>query len=403
MDKSLGVPGEREPPLYFAGRLGELDALNSKLLRLCSTGDPSGGLQLTVGPPGVGKTQLAVEFARRVTGSRMYGREVAAVDLSAEELDNPVDLFKTMGCALDERTRSDQVAQHDAKMSGATVGLLGVRGALALDIARHTPDLPGLLRESMRSGMWKDKALLVMVDEIQRTSSAGMNALCVLHDGKHKCPILLLGFGLQHTERQLANHSDGAGISRLATPSTLTTLDGDATLNAFVGNLAALGHDDVPEESLQALAETSFGFPQHINGYLEGAHKALLRHGHLTGTALSDALKHGHNRRVAYYNARLARSKSRKPMMTLSSAMASAGATELDYDEALAALQSAGFNQGNLDAAIEHGALVHDDEDKVSFGIPSFHNYMATLREASAKAIAFGFRGGSRERGDSAE
>ena len=111
-----GVPGEREPPLYFAGRLDELDALGSKLRRLCATGDPSGGLQLTVGVPGVGKTQLAGEFAKRVEGSRIFGREIAAVDLSAEELDSPVDLFKTMGCALDERTQT----AHRTKTKPAT-------------------------------------------------------------------------------------------------------------------------------------------------------------------------------------------------------------------------------------------------------------------------------------------
>ena len=346
MDAALGVPGEREPPLYFAGRENELDALGSKLRRLCSTGDPSGGLQLTVGVPGVGKTQLAVEFAKRVTGSRVAGREVAVVDASPEELDSPVDLFKTMGCAL--------------------------------DIACHTPDLPGLLRESMRARMWDGKALVLMVDEIQGTSQDGMKALRVLHNGKHGCPILLLGFGLQHTESRLANQP-GGGISRLAAQSTLSSLADDDTLDAFERNLSALGHDDVPEASLQALAEASFGFPQYINGYLAGAHEALARHDRLAGAALDEALEHGRRRRVAYYDSRLARGKSRKPMRALASAMTSAGTTELDYDEALAALESAGFDRTSLDRAIEHGALVHDNRDRVSFGIPSFHRYMATM------------------------
>ena len=170
MDEPLGVPGEREPPLYFAGRKDELDALGAKLRRLCGTGDPTGGLQLTVGVPGIGKTQLAAEFAKRVGGARVLGRKVAAVDLSAEELDSPVDMFKTMGNALDERAQSNRVAQHDDRVSGATAGLLGARGALAMDIARHTPELPGLLRESLRAGMWQGKALVVIIDELQRTS-----------------------------------------------------------------------------------------------------------------------------------------------------------------------------------------------------------------------------------------
>lgn len=379
----LTVPGEREPPLHFAGRFDELAALESKLTRLCDTGDPSGGLQLTVGVPGVGKTQLAVEFGKRVAGMRLRGREVAAADVSADELDSPVDLFKTMGCALDEDARSSQVAQHEDRLSGATLGALGVRGAVAMDIARHTPDFPGLLRESMRAGMWNNKALVLMVDEVQGTGQAGMHALRVLHAGKHGCPILLLGFGLQHTERRLANPPGGRGISRIATPSRLTALDADATLDAFDGNLRALGHHDVPAESLHALAEASLGFPQHVNGYLEGAHEALLRHGNLTGDALTQALRHGHGRRAAYYNARLTKAGGRKPMVALSAMLESAGVADLDYDDALVALEAAGFDAEQLEAAIEHGALVHDDDDKVSFGIPSFHQHMADLRIGS--------------------
>ena len=275
MNIQMDVLGEREPPLYFAGRQDELDALGSKLHRLCATGDPSGGLQLTVGVLGVGKTQLAMEFANRVRDANIHGRKVAALRLSPEALGSPVDLFKAMACALDEQPMADQVAQHHDRVSSAVAGAFGARGALAIDIARHTPDLPGMLRESSQAGMWKDKALVLAVDELQRIDAVAMNALCVLHDGMHECPVLLLGFGLQHTERWLANPPDKRGISRIATPMVLTTLDDQDAFDAFLGNLSALGHADVPEESLDALAKASFGFPQHINGYLAGAHKAF--------------------------------------------------------------------------------------------------------------------------------
>lgn len=377
----MEVPGEREPPLYFAGRKEELGVFDSKLRRLCSTGDPSGGLQLVVGVPGVGKTQLALAFAKSVEGTDLLGSEVATARLPAEALNSPVDLFKSMGFALDQQSQANQVAQHDDRVSGATVGALGARGALALDIARHTPDLYGLLQESKRAGMWQGKALVLMFDELQVVQAAGMDALRVLHGGLHGCPILLMGFGLQHTERTLANPRDGRGISRVATPTTLSSLDADDALDAFAGNLSCLGHDDVAEDSLMALAEASFGFPQHINGYLEGAHEALLRHGQLDGAALDAALRHGHDRRATYYNKRLAASNGHESMSVVSAAMESAGATAITCREAMAALKSAGFGQGDLDAAIAHGALVHGDDGLVSFGIPSFHDHMAAVRE----------------------
>ena len=242
----LEVPGEREPPLYFAGREDELAALASKLRRLCATGDPSGGLQLTVGVPGVGKTQLAREFVERVRGKTIAGRKVAAVRLSPEALDSSVDLFKAMAGAMDEQPSAERVAQHDDRVSGVTAGVLGARAALAIDIARHTPHLPGMLRQSLDAGMWRGKALVVAIDELQRIRAAGMKALCVLHDGLHGCPILLMGFGLQHTERRLANPPGGNGISRLATPAIALFLGrAEGARDAFVGNLSKLGHDDL--------------------------------------------------------------------------------------------------------------------------------------------------------------
>lgn len=381
MDMHPHVPGEREPPLYFAGRKDELNAFDAKLRRLCASADPSGGLQLTVGVPGIGKTQLALQFATRVDGSVVLGRKVATLRLSPEALDSPVDLFKAMAFALDEREQGDQIAQHHDRVSGATTGVLGARGALAIDIVRHAPDLPGLLRESLRANMWRDRTLVVMIDELQRIGARGMSALCVLHDGVHGCPILLMGFGLQHTERTLANPLGGNGISRLATPATLTTLNHNDTLDAFTGNLSLLGHDDIPTASVEALANASFGFPQHINGYLQAAHKALLRHGHLIGASLASALNHGAERRAVYYNKRLAAGNSHAPMLALSSALQAANAASMSYDEAQAALKSAGFDAQRLDTAIERGAVVHDDNDNVSFGIPSFHSHMATLRD----------------------
>ncbi len=54
---------------------------------------------------------------------------------------------------------------------------------------------------------------------------------------------------------------------------------------------------------------------------------------------------------------------------------------KMGYDEARAVLESAGFDGQRLDTAIERGAVVHDDDDNVSFGILSFHSHMAALRE----------------------
>ena len=78
------VPGERMPPLYFAGRNEELRKCHEDLRSLCTSGE-SNGLQLTIGVPGSGKTRLADEFAKRVHGQAVEGRTVSTLMISPEE------------------------------------------------------------------------------------------------------------------------------------------------------------------------------------------------------------------------------------------------------------------------------------------------------------------------------
>ena len=59
---------------YFAGRKAELSALDKRLHRLCSTGDPRGGMSLIMGVPGVGETQLGLAFAKHAEPSSQRPR-----------------------------------------------------------------------------------------------------------------------------------------------------------------------------------------------------------------------------------------------------------------------------------------------------------------------------------------
>lgn len=130
---------------------------------------------------------------RRVEGKEIAGRRLGTMHVSPESLVNGGDLLRAMASAL-----------HDSAAGYAT---------------RHALDLPGLLRESAQVGMWDGKALVLAIDELQSTEADAMPALRVLHVGLHGCPILLVGFGLQHTASVLAEPGGGvAGISRLSAP-----------------------------------------------------------------------------------------------------------------------------------------------------------------------------------------
>ena len=378
MDRPLKVPGERQAPLYFAGRRDELADLDEKLHDLCATGDPTNGLQLTVGVPGAGKTQLAGEFAKRIGGESVRGRTVAVLNLPPEDLNSPADLFVEMSFALNEDHRGKRIAGRDDRVSGVTIGAMGLRTAWATDVARHTPSLNQMLRRSKVAGMWDDKALVLMVDELQGVDDRGMESLRVLHQGLHQCPILLLGFGLRHTALRLADRRSEKSISRTAPPTILGPLNDDDTRDAFATTLSMLEHNDVPDEGIEALAQASFGFPQHINGYLAGAHESLLRHGHLTGPALEEALDHGHQRRRDYYEDRLDRTTDRRAVLAVAAAMETAGSTAIPVHEAADAVIAAGFSAEDVDSAVAHGALTLY-RGEVSFDIPSFHDYVRNL------------------------
>ena len=303
--------------------------------------------------------------------------------ISPEELGDPLSLFKTMGRTVDAEQRAAEIAQVDDRVSNVSGGAMGASVAVAKDVGGHTSGhtsaFADLLMESTEKGMWKNKTLVLLIDELQSIDDEAMPALRVLHQGLIRCPILLMGFGLQHTAARLASASGGRGISRIAEPTILHSLSRTEAIAACSETLAQLGHGEVPSESLAALADASHGFPQHINGYLEGAHEALTRRGHLEDEALKEALRHGGRRRIAYYNKRLSAARSRKPMTALAAAMERRQRTRLEYHDAKDVLIEAGFGAAELDAAIAHGALTCDDEDNVSFGIPSFHAYMKDL------------------------
>ena len=377
MDNRLEIPDERSRLPYFAGRDAELNAFEGKLRGVCTDGQSTSGVVLTTGVPGSGKTLLAREFAERIGGRAFDGRTVAALTTSPQSLNDPVTLFKRIAAAIGESGKGAEIAQIDDRVTGGTLGLMGARAAVTKDAGRHTSDLEGLLGASKREGLWRANALVLIIDELQRAKrlkDTGVDALCVLHDGSHGCPVLLLGFGLQHTAANLVD----VGISRIVAPRTLAPLNDRDARAAFRENLRAFGHQDIPARSMDALVQASHGFPQHVRGYIEGVDIALKQGQRLDGPALEAALRHGDELRVAYYDQRLDARRIRNPMLALASVMRDSGRRTLDIDDAKAAVVAAGHDGEAVDAGIESGALTLL-RGEVSFGIPSFHDHMLDL------------------------
>ena len=378
------LPDERQPPLYFAGRKDELHTLETELETLCATGHAPGGLQLVRGMPGVGKTQLAMKYISAVADSKRNGLKVCALALDPGGLSETTSLFRSICEALDARTQGDgitQVGEVDAKVSG--------------DIGCHTGDLDMLLRQSQAEGLWVGKALVLVVDELQRIDADGIDRLAVLHMNLSNCPIQLLGFGLHRTPRVLANPSRGRGISRIKPPMELAPLPPEDALDAVAGNLEAMGHlanDRVARKSLTALAKASFGFPQHILGYLHSANAAIRKHGHLENEALREALASGDASRATYYDQRLAAmNKEPRLLYPLAEHMEASQMKNVtrEFAETL-------VGQDVVESAVEHGVLVEGRHDTMAFGIPPFRAHVieraATYREVRRREASLAKR-----------
>lgn len=371
---------QRGRPPYFAGRTEELAALNKRLDDLCETGDPSEGMSLVVGVPGVGKTQLAREFAERAMTRE--GLDVRWLRVDPALLGRDVGLFREIVKALDSVEVGREIAEMDTKPATAGVGVGAVKGNIAWERVRHTGSLFELLRGSKDAGAWEGKVLVVTIDELQRVRPTGMDALCVLHQGDHGCPLFLVGIGLQHLPQVLGSRDEAARISRVAQTIRLEPLAEALALEAIDKNMLALGHA-IPQASAKALANASHGFPQHIHGYLAGALDAIAKHGNLArGAPLDDALKAGDEARTDYYDARLSMLPNEDSMLAVIGAMLKWGGNSLRKGEAVAVLEAASYaGEATVDAAIAHGVLTLE-KGGVGFGIPSFHTHMVRRLEA---------------------
>ena len=329
----------RDRPLHFAGRGDELGAMTKHLQYIRGTGDVSGGMILVEGVQGVGKTQLVDEFSRRAVANATPPGSVAWLGLSTASIRDEFALFSRIVAGLGHR---EGMAERLAGLSGRTTGAAMAGARISVERAvRQAKSLEHMLVLSKQNGLWDAKALILTVDEIQNITGEERRVLSQLHEGRHGCPIMVVGAGLQHaTERlggrltRLDGTPDSAVISRFAKRLLLGPLSRAETMEAITEGLASLGHE-IDEAPASALASASMGFPQHIHGYVEGALESISKHGNLASDiALQDALAPGGTARTSYYEERLKGMERPELMVTLADAMRRTGRESLSWAEA---------------------------------------------------------------------
>ena len=367
----------RDEPYHFAGRREELAVLHGRLDDVLATGESLGGVALVTGVPGIGKTQLGRRFAKEARA-----RDDATVKhlaISAGMLNDDLSLFMAIGRELDASDEFRRAAETDTRTTAAGGGVGIVKGNVAKEHVRHTGSFGSLLLATSVSEAWRGKAVVLTVDELQGLRPEGRPALEELHLGLHRCPILLIGIGLQHTLRILESGDRRAGLSRPATHLRLGTMALDEAEEAITGAFQALG-GDIPKPVAAALAQMSQGFPQHVHGYIEGACRAYDKHGGWeSATAINEAADYGDRLRQDHYQSRLAAlgAANRSAMLNIAATMLESGVDRLDWDDAVAAVAAKRRNaESVVEAAVERGVLAEGEDGTVGFGIPSFFAYM---------------------------
>ena len=370
MNANATLEGERGPPPYFAGRGDELSAMRQRLDGVMGNpGSAINGLLLITGVPGIGKTHLTEHFARQATTNP----NVKALMLGTSDLASPEGLLILIGRAMGCEDEFIRKAGADDKVSGARL----LSAGFTLDTHRPHLMFSHMLRATRGLSIWKNKALVLVVDEVQNMRAESADQLQALHEGRHGCPIFTVAAGLQQSKTVLSRH----GISRMS-HRRLGLLTHDETMAAIYHGLANIGVA-VAEDTADKLATAAMRFPQHVHGYLEAALKVHRECNDIdTRNAVAKVLAIGREAREEHYMSRMAAVGRADKVYPLAEYMANTEKKSVTWEKAESLIGS-----DVVEAAVHHGVLSVSEDGVLSFGIPSFRSYMIH-RAARYRALA---------------
>lgn len=368
---SIMLHDERGPPPHFAGRRDELAALRHRLdITLRERDAAVNGVLLISGIPGIGKTHLASHFVQQ----KVQSGKVEALALGANGLASAEGLLVLIGRAMGAEGEFVRAAGIDDRVIGVRASVAGiVSGGVTVDAPRPSLEFFHMLRATKDLPAWRDKALVLVADEVQNVDSRSAGQLQVLHEGQHGCPILTIAAGLQHSESVLSRN----GISRMS-HRRLGLLTEDETVEAVYQGLTNLGVG-VSEETAEQLSAASMRFPQHVHGNIEAAYQVHKTRGEVDSTeAVAEALRRGRQARDRYYEDRIsATGMGAYTFYPLAEHLTNERQTDITRANAEAVI-----GEDAVDAAVHHGVLTMGEHGLLSFGIPSFHTHM--IRKATA-------------------
>ncbi len=279
---------DRGPARYFHGRKEILCDFSDLLGR--STKENNGTTFLVQGAPGAGKTALLEEMALNAMEKRW-----GVVKINFDDLYNPVHMAQTLGKPYVSRKQTSIKA--DLKLLGAghleeVAGEAGVSHVLERMHPRRGVLL--ILDEAQYVGRFYDTPNEVLV-------SSTLNRI---HNGDFPHPVILLAAGLGHTEEAF----NSLGISRFKGGCfvELGSIDKESERAVIQDWLVKEGGaKGNPASWIDAIAQETHGWPQHITAYGDAAAKQIQNdQGEMIPEGLKVVHRLGTQRREAYYKQR---------------------------------------------------------------------------------------------------
>ncbi len=280
---------DRGKAKYFHGRNQILD--NFDRLVKDSMDTQTGSTFLIQGAPGAGKTALLDVISKRAEEKKW---KVAKV--SIEDLYTPASMAQSLG--------KSYTIDHE---QAAKVGVKFIEGGYVRSVAGHaTP------KEILRNLVPKEGLILVL-DEAQRLinlektpteSHRAGDTLDKIHNGDVGRPVILLGAGLGMSKSSFRS----LGISRFKGGCfvELGALGKEAEGRVLRDWLVKEGRaKGDPAPWIDAIAQKTHGWPQHITAYGDAAAKQIQHErGEMTSIGLDLVQRVGARRREDYYEQR---------------------------------------------------------------------------------------------------
>jgi len=359
---------DRGPAEHFHGRTRILDSFKEILER--SKQKNLGTTILIQGAPGVGKTALLEEMALNAIENQW---DVFEINLG--DLHNPVQMAQTLGKSYISYKQT--AIKTDAKVVGT----------------EHIKEVAGDSSVSqVLEKMDPKHGIILVLDEAQSIAdfvgspnkTTVVETLGNVHNGKFNHPVILLAAGLGSTEEafsllRVSRFKGGCNIELGA----LRKEDERSVLRDWL--IKDGGAKGDPTAWIDAIAEKTHGWPQHLTAYGDAAAKQISHDkGVMTSAGLKVVYQVGLMRRKAYYKQRVA-SIDGDEFICLSEAIAGIETGQPFKKKFITKSIEKEYNNQEkanelFNTFLEKG-LIAEEDGLYSVPIPSMHDWMKSELE----------------------